>query len=224
MTKKVELFSGKVLTVPPTDVSANRYKWLKLSEAEPSLGAPSVNGAFIYSDTTGVRNWTTQLTTDSNGNLQTLGVTITGNRIEARNPDEVLEIGTVVGGTSKVVIDGDLTVNGVINFQGGIQELNLAQGQAILIGGAEVLSETSLGPGVVNSNLQTVGTITQGTWHADVIETQYGGTGLGGVKENAVLVGDGTNPMREEVGQPFQVLQVDATGRPVFQGLDYGRY
>lgn len=222
MTKKVELFSGKVLTVPPSDVSTNRYKWLRLSEAEPSLGVPTVDGAFIYSDQQGVRNWTTQLTTDAAGNLQTLGVSIVGNRIESRDPLEPLEISG--GITGEVIVDSNLIVNGTISFAGGIEELNLQTGQAISIGGAEILSETTLGPTVTISSLEQVGTITVGTWEADPIQPAYGGTGLAGVTSGAVLYGDGVNPMKETKGLPFQVLQVDATGTPQFQSLDYGRY
>lgn len=222
MTKKVELFSGKVLTVPPTDVSSNRYKWLKLAEAEPSLGVPTAAGAFIYSDQQGVRNWTTQLTTDANGNLQTAGVTIVGNRIESRDPAQPLEIaGGVVG---EVIIDSNLTINGTVNFQGGITEISLAAGQAILIGGDEVINQTTLGPTVVISSLEQVGTVTVGTWEADPIQPSYGGTGLAGVTPGAMLFGDGSNPMKEIKGEPLQVLQVDSTGSPTFAGLDYGNF
>lgn len=224
MTKKVTLFSGRVKTIPATDVSAERYDYLRLAEAEPSLGAPTAEGAFIYSDSNGVRSWTTELTTDASGNLQTAGVRIVGNRIEARDPTEILELGTTLGGTGEVVIDANLTVNGSITFQGGIEELNLAPGQTIQIGGTPVLSEFEIGSTVINSSLQSVGTLIQGTWEADVIQAEYGGTGRAGVTANAILAGDGTNPMKEIIGQPFQVLQVDATGTPQFQGLDYGRY
>jgi hypothetical protein len=227
MTKKVTLFSGRVKTVPPTEVSAERYDFLRLAEAEPSLGAPTAEGAFIYSDTNGVRNWTTELTTDANGNLQTAGVTIVGNRIEARNPTESLELGTILGGTGEVVIDANLTVNGLVNFQGGTQSINLELGSTISIGDNEVLSETTLGETVVNTSIETVATIREGTWEGDPISTAYGGTGIGnplGITPGAILYGDGLNAMKEIIGQPFQVLQVDATGTPQFQGLDYGRY
>lgn len=222
MTKKVTLFSGKVLTVPPTDVSANRYKWLRLAEAEPSLGVPPVEGAFIYSNPDGERNWTTQLTTDANGNLFTAGVSIVANRIEAADGAVPLEISGGISG--EVLVDSNLTINGTVNFQGGIAEINLAAGQAFLINGEEILNETTLGPTVVNSNLQSVGVINTGTWEGDVIQAEYGGTGRAGVTTNAILAGDGLNPMKEIIGQPFQVLQIDATGTPNFQGLDYGRY
>lgn len=225
MTKKVELFSGKVLTVPPTDVSATRYKWLKLSEAEPSLGVPTVDGAFIYSDQTGARAWTTQLTTDAAGNLQTAGVSIIGNRIESRNPAEPLEISGGISG--EVVVDSNLTITGTVTFSGEIDEVNVVAGGQINIGGNEVLNETTLGPSVTISSLEQVGTITVGTWEADPISPAYGGTGISnpaGITPGAVLYGDGLNPMKETKGLPFQVLQVDATGTPQFQGLDYGKY
>lgn len=222
MTKKVQLFSGRVLTVPPTEVSEERYKWLRLAEAEPSLGSPSVNGAFIYSNQQGVRNWTTQLTTDADGNLQTAGVSIVGNRIESRDPDSPLEISGGISG--EVIVDSNLTITGTINFEGGIEEVNLSDGSALLIGGEEIISQTTIGPTVTISSLEQVGTITVGTWEADPIQPAYGGTGLAGVTPGAVLFGDGVNPMREARGQPFQVLQVDATGTPQFQSLDYGRY
>lgn len=222
MTKKVTLFSGRVATVDPTEVSADRYRFLRLAEAEPSLGAPTVDGAFIYSTQTGQRTWTTQLTTDANGNLQTAGVTITDNRIESRNPTEPLEISGGISG--EVIVDSNLVVNGTISFEGGIEELNLSSGQVISIGGVEVLSETSLGTTVLDSSLQSVGTITTGVWEATPVGTEYGGTGLSDVPVNSVLVGQGVSPMKAIVGQPYQVLQVDASGQPIFTSLDYGNY
>lgn len=228
MTKKVELFSGKVLTVPPTDVSANRYKWLKLSEAEPSLGAPSEDGAFIYSDQTGVRTWTVNLRTDADGNL------FTGSRIQSSVDGQDLEIGTTddenlnVRITSNMVIEGDLVVNGNLDLDIELTDINLQAGSVIRIGGVEVLSETTLGSGVVNSSLESVGTVTTGTWQADPIGTEYGGTGIGavgtGITQNAILYGNGVNAMGQATGSAFQVLQLDATGTPVFGALDAGGY
>ena len=225
MTKKVTLFSGRVATVDPTEVSAERYDFLRLAEAEPSLGAPAVDGAFNYSTTSGQRAWTTQLTTDANGNLQTAGVTITDNRIQARNTGDELEIGTAddptgtVRITSNLEVDGDLTVNGNLSVDIELNEIVLAEGAAITIGGSEVLSEFELGPTV-----QTIGTITTGVWNASPIQPLYGGTGLAGVQTNAILIGQDNTTMKQLIGQPYQVLQVDATGQPIFTGLDYGRY
>ena len=51
------MLSGKVKKIPPTAVSADRYNFLKLSEAEPDLGVPLSAGQVLSSDTAGNRSW-----------------------------------------------------------------------------------------------------------------------------------------------------------------------
>ena len=226
MTKKVELFSGRVLKVPSDKVSADRYKWLKLSEAEPDLGVPPVEGAFVYSSTTGERSWSSVLRTNSSG------VLFTGTRIQSGVEGQDLEIGTTndselnVRITSNLIVDGDFIVQG--NFSAAIDAISLPEGGTVSIGNETVLTSTELGTGVVNSNLQTVGEITQGTWRADPIGTEYGGTGIGvvgeGVVENAILYGNGINPMHQLIGEAYQVLQIDENGVPKFGDMDGGEY
>lgn len=55
--------------------------------------------------------------------------------------------------------------------------LDLASGKAYMVNGAVVLSNTTLGSGVVNSSLTSVGTVTSGTWNAGTISISHGGTG-----------------------------------------------
>lgn len=234
MTKKVELFSGKVLKVPRDQLSPNRYKWIKLSEAEPDFGLPTTDGAFIYSDQDGTRRFTTLVTTDQDGNLRTAGVNIVGNRIEAAVAGQDLELGTQddtvtqVRITSDLLVEGDVVINGTFTTNVELDEITLADGATLFIGTDPVLNQTTLGPSVVNSSLESVGTITAGTWQADPIGTEYGGTGIGGVgtgiTQNAILYGNGVNPMGQATGTPYQVLQLDATGTPVFGALDAGGY
>ncbi|MGH9857721.1 MAG: hypothetical protein ACRD4B_07755, partial [Acidobacteriota bacterium] len=50
-------------------------------------------------------------------------------------------------------------------------------GGAYQVGGTSVLNGTTLGSTVVNSSLQTVGTINSGTWNGTAIGAQFGGTG-----------------------------------------------
>jgi hypothetical protein len=52
-----KLLSDKVKKIPPTEVSADRYEFLKLAEAEPDLGVPSTNDQVLTSTTSGVRSW-----------------------------------------------------------------------------------------------------------------------------------------------------------------------
>jgi hypothetical protein len=54
------MLSGKVKKIPSTAVSADRYNFLKLSEAEPDLGVPAANGYVLTSDTSGNRIWVNQ--------------------------------------------------------------------------------------------------------------------------------------------------------------------
>jgi len=51
------LLSERVKKVPATDVSEDRYLFLKLSEAEPDLGVPPSSGYVLTSTTTGIRSW-----------------------------------------------------------------------------------------------------------------------------------------------------------------------
>jgi hypothetical protein len=58
------------------------------------------------------------------------------------------------------------------------EDLNLLTGKVYEIAGTSVLSATTLGSGVVNSSLTSVGTIATGVWNATTIATNKGGTGL----------------------------------------------
>ncbi len=51
------LISGKVKKVPATEVSADRYDFIQLSETEPDLGVPAQSGYVLASDTLGERYW-----------------------------------------------------------------------------------------------------------------------------------------------------------------------
>ena len=55
--------------------------------------------------------------------------------------------------------------------------MDLVSGKEYQIGGVPVLSSNTLGSGVANSSLESVGTLDTGTWEADVIEIGFGGTG-----------------------------------------------
>lgn len=57
------------------------------------------------------------------------------------------------------------------------EHLDLASGKAYMVNGSIVLSNTTLGSGVVHSSLTSVGTITSGTWNGSTLSISYGGTG-----------------------------------------------
>ena len=54
-----DFLSGKVKKTAPANVAANRYKFLKLQDAEPDLGLAPANNSLLTSNTTGTRYWST---------------------------------------------------------------------------------------------------------------------------------------------------------------------
>jgi hypothetical protein len=108
MSKSVELFSGRVKKVPSTQVSASRYQFLKLSEAEPDLGVPAEEGSMLISSTAGTRAWTNSIKVVGTDviigtNLIVNGTTVTVNTVETTLDDPVLTLG---GDTPPTVNDG----------------------------------------------------------------------------------------------------------------------
>ena len=85
------LVSGKVVKVPSANVSADRYQFLELAEAEPDLGLPPSNNYALSSDPQGNRKWIDLTTTLGNsdvaiGNVFAAG-TLYGNNLIVRNID-----------------------------------------------------------------------------------------------------------------------------------------
>jgi hypothetical protein len=88
MTK---LVSGRILKTPSANVSAERYQFLEISEAEPDLGVPPANNYVFTSDPEGNRQWVDLTTTLGNsdvaiGNVYAAG-TFYGNGLIVRNID-----------------------------------------------------------------------------------------------------------------------------------------
>ena len=59
---KSRLLSGKIKKVAGDRLDPTRYQYLDLSQAEPDLGFPSVDGSVLISTNTGTRIWTHTLT------------------------------------------------------------------------------------------------------------------------------------------------------------------
>jgi hypothetical protein len=79
---------------------------------------------------------------------------------------------TVLGATDKTFNWVDAT-----DAWTSSENMNLVAGKVYEIGGTSVLSNTTLGSGIVNSSLTAVGTIVTGTWQANTVAVTYGGTG-----------------------------------------------
>ena len=80
------------------------------------------------------------------------------------------------------------------------EDFNLASGKAYYINDASVLNSTTLGSAVVNSSLQTLGTIGTGVWQGSVINSTYGGTGVNNGGNTITIGGNFTHTGSHTLG------------------------
>ena len=80
------------------------------------------------------------------------------------------------------------------------EDFNLASGKAYFINDANVLNSTTLGSAVVNSSLQTLGTIGTGVWQGSVISSTYGGTGVNNGGSTITIGGNFTHTGSHTLG------------------------
>ena len=59
---KSRLFSGKIKKLSGDKLTVDRYDYLDISQAEPDLGLPQIDGSILVGTTSGVRTWLTTLT------------------------------------------------------------------------------------------------------------------------------------------------------------------
>ena len=124
-------------------------------------------------------------TTTIAGNLIVNGTTTTVNALTLNIDDPNINIGSDIPGASGTLLDGGGITLGsgasvkTLNYVNGStawtssENFNLAVGKVYRINSTEVLSSTTLGSAVVSSSLTSVGTLTGGTWNANVIGTGY---------------------------------------------------
>lgn len=139
----------------------------------------TVDGTLTYIDTTNLRVEDLEIELNSDG---------AGGAAAASNAGGGLRILSNTGPntiTFTAVSDG-----GPLRSSSG---LSVATGKGYDVAGTSVLTATTLGSGVVNSSLTSVGTIATGTWNADVIDPTYGGTGQDfSASSGAISVSSGT--------------------------------
>lgn len=166
--------SGKVKTTLPTAVSADRYSFIQLSDAEPNLGVPAENNYVLASQTDGTRSWIesaapqgiTFVGDDSTGTLISDGETIKvagGNNITVAMSGDILTItgttninvntisstdSTAIQINDEVNISGTLTANtAVINniLTNDSSNINISGAPVNFGSGGEVMYKKSAG-------------------------------------------------------------------------------
>ncbi len=92
-----------------------------------------------------------------------------------------------------------------------VGDTNLSAGYVYRINGVQVLSSNTLGTGVTNSSLTSVGTLTTGVWAATAITSFYGGTGFQTYSTGDLLAGAGSTLTKISVGSNNFILVADNT-------------
>jgi len=78
---------------------------------------------------------------------------------------------------------------------------------------------------VGQSSITTLGTVTTGTWNATTLGTGYGGTGLTSYATGDLIYASATNTLAKlTAGAEGKVLQINASGVPVWGDVDGGSY
>jgi len=89
------------------------------------------------------------------------------------------------------------------------ENLNLFAGKVFQINGTSVLSNTTLGSGILNSSLTSVGTIATGVWNGTTVASAYGGTGTNTYTTGDLLYSSATNTLSKlGIGSAGQFLKV----------------
>jgi hypothetical protein len=146
------------------------------------------------------------------GNLTVNGTTTTVNSTTLTVDDKNLELGSVASPSDTTADGGGITLKGAtdktILWENDTdswdfnQNVNVAATFDYKINGSSVINTTTLGSGILNSSLNTLGTITTGVWTATDIAVLHGGTGastaagartnLGAPTKYSATIGDGS--------------------------------
>lgn len=160
-----------------------------------AIGGTVDNGYKL--DITGTARVSSNLTVD--GSLTVNGTLTTINSTQIQVDDINIELGAVASPTDTTANGGGITLLGTTNKTiswsatngwSSSEIFNLVTGKDYRINGNIVLNATTLGSGILNSSLQTLGTISSGTWNASVITGQYGGTGVANTGKTITLGGN----------------------------------
>jgi len=142
------------------------------------------------------------------GDLLVQGATTTISTTNLVVSDKVVVIGD--GTTTAVAADGSgfnigttgvtLTYNHGYTSWSSSESWNLASGKTYKINGTTVIGSTSLGTGIVSSNLTSVGIISVGEWNGTIISPTYGGTGVNNGTKTITLGGNFTHSGAHTLG------------------------
>jgi hypothetical protein len=153
------------------------------------------------------------------GNMTVNGTITTINSTTLTVDDKNIELGSISVPTDITAEGGGITLKGssdkYLNWYSGVgwsssESFNIGLGQTFKIGNVNVITSTSLGIGITNSYLESVGTIKTGVWAGSLITEFYGGTGYQSYALGDILVGAGNTLIKQPVGSDNYVLTADS--------------
>lgn len=129
---------------------------------------------------------------------------------------------------------GGLTVNGSdeLELAAGVAGggLTLSSGVLDIVGTTDRITVNADSIDIASTyvgqtSITTLGTVTTGTWTADVIGEVYGGTGQSSYTTGDILYASGANTLAKlAAGADGKVLQMNASGVPTWGDVDGGTY
>jgi len=168
------------------------------------------------------------------GNLTVNGTVTTINSTTITVDDKNLELGSVNSPSDQTADGAGITVKGstdkTFNWLTSTaswtssENLDLVTGKTFRIAGTTVLSGSTLGSGVTNSSLTTVGTIGTGVWQGTAVAVAHGGTGAttaqaaintlaGATTSGSYLRGNGSNVVMSAIqAADIPTLNQNTTG------------
>jgi hypothetical protein len=134
------------------------------------------------------------------GDLTVNGTTTTMNTTTISVDDKNIELGAIASPTDVTADGGGITLKGetdktfnwidATDAWTSSEHMNLASGKVYRINETSVLSSNTLGSGVTQSSLTTVGTIVAGNWEGVPVGGQWGGTGVNNGSSTITLGGN----------------------------------
>lgn len=113
-----KLLSDRISVTLPTDVSADRYQFLRPSEVEPNLGVPAANNSVLVSNISGERFWSSDLNVSANNAYYLNGYTwsspsIIGDGLSNSAIFTTVTVGADLTVNSNAMIEGYVELNSV---------------------------------------------------------------------------------------------------------------
>lgn len=160
------------------------------------------------------------------------GLTKTGNTLNVGAGTGITVNADDVALTGQALAFHNLATNGLVtrtaagtitarSIAGTTNKITITNGDGVSGNPTIDIASTYVG----QSTITTLGTVTTGTWNATAIGSAYGGTGLTTYATGDIIYASGTNTLaKRSIGVDGQVLQVNASGVPVWGDIDGGTY